>query len=213
MLNSKVHHLVCKPINLRYLLGRIELHLFVRHFLRQDTRFDGAGIAPLPAICSIRVVNYNGTGDHEILRLNDGLWVTKLSWSPDGAQIAFDVAPQLVLNGFNSLLGDVTRSSIGVVNADGTNPHALVAAPSSYPSWAPGSLTPPSRPSVRFRRTGNTFELAVDNLVPGTPFVVEGATTLGNWGSLGNFVAGGTTHLVTITPNANAPVAYYRVRL
>ena len=107
----------------------------------------------------------------------------------------------------------VTRSSINVVNADGTNPHALVAAPASYPSWAPGSLTPPARPSVRFRRTGNTFELAVDNLVPGTPFVVEGGTTFGNWGLLGNFVAAGTTHLVTITPNPNAPVAYYRVRL
>ena len=41
----------------------------------------------------------------------------------------------------------------------------------------------------------------------------EGGTTLGNWGLLGTFTAAGTTHLVTITPNPDAAVAFYRVRL
>lgn len=186
---------------------------YVRHFLRQDSRFDGAGIAPLPAICSIRVINYDGSGDREILRLNEGLWVSKLAWSPTGAQIAFDIAPQMVLNGWNSLLGDVTRSSISVVNADGSNPRPLVGAPASYPSWAPGLAVPPATPSVRIRQTGDTFELQIEPLVPGTPFVVEGTTNLPNWGTLGTFTAAGTTHFITITPNPDAPFAFYRVRL
>lgn len=186
---------------------------YVRHLLRQDSRFDGAGIAPLPAICSIRVIRYDGTGDREVLRLAEGLWVSKLAWSPTGSQIAFDLAPQVVLNGWNSLLGDVTRSTIVVVNEDGSNPATLVAAPASYPSWGLGPPVPLARPTLQFRRSGDTFELRVQDLVPGAAFNVEGATTLSNWESLGTFTAGGTTHLITITPDPNAKAAIYRVRL
>jgi hypothetical protein len=184
---------------------------YVRHTLRQDTRFDGAGIAPLPAICAIHVINYNGTGDREILRLNEGLWITRLAWSPDGTQIAFDLAPQQLLNGLNSLLGDPTRSSINVVDADGSNPHLLVAGPASSPTWGPSLIL--TRPLLSFRRDGDRFLLQVDQLVPGSAFEVQGATDFNNFQSLGTFTAGGTTHLVTITPNPNAPFAIYRVRL
>ena len=186
---------------------------YVRHFLRQDTRFDGAGIAPLPSICSIRVINYNGTGDREVLRLNDGLWVSRVTWSPDGSQIAFDTAPQVVLNGWNSLLGDVTRSSISVVNADGTNPRGLVAAPASYPSWAPSLSVVAPTPIVSITRDGPNFTLRIDQLVPGTPFSVDGATRLNDWGSLGTFTAAGVTHFITITPDASTSFALYRIRL
>jgi len=33
------------------------------------------------------------------------------------------------------------------------------------------------------------------------------------WGALGTFTAVGPAHLITITPNASAPYAFYRVRL
>jgi hypothetical protein len=49
--------------------------------------------------------------------------------------------------------------------------------------------------------------------VPGGSFVVEGSTDTRNWQSLGTFTAAGATHFITITPNANAPFAVYRVRL
>ena len=110
---------------------------YVRHTLRTDTRFDGAGIAPLPAICSIRVINYDGTGDREVLTLAEGLWITKVAWAPNASQIAFDLAPQAVLNGWNSLLGNIPLSEIHVVNANGTNPRRLAAAPAAYPTWSP----------------------------------------------------------------------------
>ena len=61
------------------------------------------------------IINYNGTGDQTVLSFADGSWVTKVAWSPDGSQIAFDLSPQLVLNGWYSLLGDVTQSTIHVV--------------------------------------------------------------------------------------------------
>ncbi len=183
---------------------------YVRHLLRQDTRFDGAGIAPLPSICAIRVINYDGTGDRELLRLNEGLWITKLAWSPNGTQIVFDLAPQQVLNGWNSMLGDVTRSTLNVVNADGSNPHSLVSTPGAYPTWAPG---PPTPPTVQARRDGSKLLLQIAPLEPGTSFNVEGSTNLRTWDSLGTFTPNDTTHFITITPNPNAPFAAYRIRL
>ena len=107
---------------------------YVRHILRQGP---ASGYAPYPAQCVIRVVNYDGTGDRAVLSLADGSWVTKVAWSPDKAQIAFDLAPQAVLSGRYSQLGDVTQSQIHVVNASGTNPRLLAAGPAAYPSWGP----------------------------------------------------------------------------
>ncbi len=185
---------------------------FVRHFLRQDSRFDGAGIAPLPAICAIHVINYNGTNDREVIRFVEGLWVTKVAWSPDSSRIAFDLAPQQVLNGWNSLSGDPTQSSIHVVNADGSNPRQLVAAPAAYPSWGAG-VTVQVRPTVRLRPNGNQFLLDVSPLTVGTSFVVEGTTALGSWAVLNTFTASGTSETITITPNPQASFAAYRVRL
>lgn len=178
---------------------------FVRHTLRQDNRL---GLAPLPAQCALRIVNYDGTDDHEVLRLSDGLWVTRVAWSPDGSQIAFDLAPQLVLNGWNSLLGDVTRSEIDVVNADGTQPRLLAAAPAAFPTWAPG---PPSRPTASVVRRGNGLEMRIDPLVPGRAFQVEGTTDLRNWTSLLNSTATDRAQTITITPDPRSPAAFYRV--
>ncbi|HTH49739.1 MAG TPA: hypothetical protein VMB21_19655 [Candidatus Limnocylindria bacterium] len=188
---------------------------FVRHTLRQDSRFDGAGIAPLPAICAINVINYNGSGDREVIRFVEGLWVTKVAWSPDGTQIAFDLAPQQVLNGFNSQLGDPTQSSIHVVNADGSNPRQLVAAPAAYPSWGAGVtvVVPPTPPTISIRPNGDQFDLVVGQLAVGTSFVVEGTTTLNGWGVLNTYTANATTLVIPITPNPTAAFAAYRVRL
>jgi hypothetical protein len=185
---------------------------YVRHTLRQDTRYDGAGIAPLPAQCSIRVINYDGTGDREILRLAEGLWITKLSWSPSGSQIAFDLAPQVVINGWNSLLGDVTRSEIDVVDADGSNPRNLVPAPAAYPSWTVGgSSVPPPSPTLRTARNGKDVEVGIDRLVPGRRVEVQGTTDLKTWAVVFAFVASGESETVTLRPTAGGSIGLYRV--
>lgn len=185
---------------------------YVRHTLRQDTRYDGAGIAPLPAQCAIRVVSYDGTGDHEVLRLADGLWITQLAWSPDGSEIAFDLAPQAVINGWNSLLGDVTRSEIDLVGADGTHPRNLVPPPAAFPSWTVGGGgNPPPRPDVRATRTGKTVEVRIDRLVPGRQVDILGTTDLRNWAVVYGFVASAGTETITVTPTAGSPMGFYRV--
>ncbi|MBL9135077.1 MAG: PD40 domain-containing protein [Verrucomicrobiales bacterium] len=186
---------------------------YVRHTIRFDTRV--SSLNNLPALCAIRVINYDGTGDREVLRLADGLWITRVAWSPDGTELAFDMAPQLFSQGAPLLSGDITRSEIHVVRADGSSPRRLVLAPAAYPTWSPlGEAPAPVPPTVGFRRDGTRFELRIDQLDPGSSFVVEGTTSLANsnWESLGAFTSGGSTHFITITPNTNAVNAFYRVR-
>ncbi len=187
---------------------------YVRHTLRQDNRYDGAGIAPLPALCSIRVINYDGTGDREILPLAEGVWVTKLSWSPEGSEIAFDLAPQTVINGWNSLLGDVSRSEIAVVNADGTNPRKLIPAPAAFPSWTVGgNRNPPPRPTVRAARNAKKVEIQVDGLVPGRQINILGTTDLKGWNVVHGFVASAASETILVTPAPGSPASFYRVQV
>ena len=182
---------------------------FVRHVLRQGIQ---SGYAPFPAQCSIHTINYNGTGEQTVLNLADGAWVTKVAWSPDGAQIAFDLSPQLVLNNQYSLLGDVTQSQIYVVNANGTNPHQLVAGAGAYPSWGIELALPP-RPTLQISRNGNGLRIRVDGLTPGQPFRVEGATSLNGWGTFLNTQATSSSQLIDITPDPQTPFAFYRIAI
>lgn len=189
---------------------------YVRHSLRTDTRFDGAGIAPLPCICAIHIINYNGTNDREILRMSEGMWISRLSWSPDGQQIAFDLAPQMVLNGWNSLVGDPTRSTIHVTNVDGSNARQLIPAPAAYPSWAPEvvlQITPP-RPSLLIKpKSGNNqvMELEVNNLLPGRSFEIQKSTDFSHWNRYQLFTATHVTMLVEISILPSETYSIYRV--
>ena len=187
---------------------------YIRQTLRQDTRFDGAGIAPLPAICAIRIINYDGSGDHEVLRLAEGLWPTRLSWAPDGSEIAFDLAPQAVLNGRNSPSGDASRSEIYAVRADGADPRRVVAGPASFPSWAPGTVNtgPPPTPVVQVRREGQNLVITVDNLAPGRVFEAEGAMDLRSWTRQFSQTASGSRQIVVVPLNAADRAGFYRVR-
>jgi len=180
---------------------------YVRHVMRLGIQ---SGYAPFPAQCSIHVINYNGTDDQTVLALADGSWVTKVAWSPDGSQLAFDVSPQVVLNGWYSLLGDVTLSTIHVVNTNGTNPRQLMAGAGAYPSW--GSAAP-TRPTLQISPNGNGLRIRVDGLTVGQPFRVERSTDLRNWGTLLNTQATGSSQFVDITPNPQPPFAFYRVEI
>jgi hypothetical protein len=185
---------------------------YVRHTQRADTRFDGAGIAPLPAICAIRMIDYDGTDDHEVLRMAEGLWVTRIAWSPDGTEIVFDLAPQLVLNGLNALLGDVTRSAVYLVNADGTNPRLLAAAPAAYPTWSPqGAVTPPP-PRLRIARDGAArLQLHQTELTPGREVDLESSPDSMTWTRVRRDIATTTELVLTIEPSTDDAQRFFRL--
>ena len=188
---------------------------FVRHILRQDSRFDGAGIAPLPALCSIHIIDYNGANDREILRLNEGLWITQLAWAPDGSEIAFDLAPQSVVNGFNSQSGDAARAEINVVGANGANPRLLVGAPASFPTWSPFGFTtgPTPVPTVRIRIQGQDLVFELGNLVPGRIIAIERTTDLQNWAQEFTQVVTSPQQSLLVSPPTGNSTGFYRIRI
>ncbi|MBX3745208.1 MAG: PD40 domain-containing protein [Verrucomicrobiae bacterium] len=167
---------------------------YLRHTQRYDTR---VGLAPLPALCELRVIGYDGSGDRLLLRFSEGWWSGKLAWSPDGTQIAFDIAPQWILDGWPSLLGDVTRSEIHVIQADGSNPRRLVAAPATYPTWSPLGFSPPPPPPtdpVRMsvqRSSEGEIRLTVAGGGPGESLRIESSENLLDWTPLATVVQAG----------------------
>ena len=130
-------------------------------------------ILPDPFIQSIRVVSVNTTGnlptsDVALINFNAGYYVTSLDWSPDGTQIVFDVGPQAFDNGNPLSYAVPETNSVSVINADGTNVHQFLPAPSGQVTWQPL----PPLPNLGNISTRLNVGLADDVLIGG--FIITG---------------------------------------
>jgi hypothetical protein len=173
---------------------------YVRNVIGFDSRI---GLQFLLTKSSIRIINYDGSGDRELLVFGNNLWVTKLAWSPDDTEIAFDVAPRLVLNGLELQMGDDARSEIHAVRVSDGSVRRIAAAPAAYPSWSPigASVEPPRPPAFQATRVGDQIRMDLSNLVNGRQVHVESTTDLLQWSALETFQASGATHTVPVLPN------------
>ncbi len=184
---------------------------FLRHEMRTDAQ---TGLVPQPCLCSIHIIRYDGTNERQVLALSEGLWVTKVSWSPDGAQLVFDLAPQLVLNGRLAQVGDVARSQLFMVNVDGSNPRLFHNGPAAYPHWGVDLAPQPPRvaPALAISRTGAGLRLRLDGVPNGRSFRLEGATDPeAGWQTLLTTNSTGDGHLIDVTIDPQTSAAFYRV--
>jgi hypothetical protein len=181
---------------------------YVRHTLLHDTRLS---LAPQPAILGIRIIGYDGSGDHEILRIASGLWIHRLAWAPDGETLSFDLSPQLIDQGWPLLGGDLTRSEIYLVNADGSNPRLLVGAPASHPTWSPLGIVPPPSPTVRLEHNGGDLILRLDELTPGREFDLETSLDLLNWSIAARLSPTTAQESVRLDPPTQIRSIFYRL--
>jgi hypothetical protein len=182
---------------------------YVRNTLVSDSR---TGLGFVLTNCSIRIINYDGSGDQELLSFGPGRWVTKLAWSPDDTEIAFDLAPQLIVNGLKLQMGDIASSEIKIVRVSDKSVRLLVPAPAAFPSWSPLNSTP-QRPQIRLTRTGNQFELDLLNLVIGRQIEIESTTNLVQWTTSQSFVATALTQKLPITPPPQSRATFFRIRM
>ena len=185
---------------------------YVRNTLVADSR---VGLGFTLAKCSIRIINYDGSGDREILSIGNGLWVTKLAWSPDDTEIAFDVAPRLIVNGLELQAGDALRSEIHVVRVDDRSLRLLAPAPAAFPSWSPLNSDPTAAktPEVRATLAGKQIDLELGNLVIGRQIEVESTVDLVRWTSAQSFPAPAAAHKISITPSPQSPAQFFRIRM
>ena len=181
---------------------------YVRNTLVADPRV-GPGF--ILTNCSIRIINYDGTGDQELLSFGPGKWVTRLSWSPDDTEIAFDLAPQLIVNDLRLQMGDIMGSEIKIVRVADQAVRLLVPAPAATPSWSPLNSVPQA-PRIRMMRTGNQFDLDLMNLVSGRQILVESTTNLVGWTTSQSFVATGATQRINIPP-PQSRATFFRIRM
>lgn len=181
---------------------------YVRHTIHTDSRL---GLNAQPARCSLRIIQYDGTGDHEVLAFAQGVWVNRVTWAPDGSALAFDVCPQLASQGFPLLIGDLSRAEVHVVGTDGSNPHRLVAAPACYPSWTPlTTFTPNPRPGITATRRADTLELQLTGFTPGRTISIELSVDLEQWILAQRFTATAPGTTVRLPLSGGIPAAFYR---
>lgn len=185
---------------------------FVRHAMRTDSQ---TGLIPQACLCSIQLIRYDGTNERQVLALSEGLWVNRVSWSPDGSRLVFDLAPQLVLNGRFVPSGDVSRSQLFMVNVDGSNPRLFHSGPAAYPSWGPDFSTPQppaAAPVLQISRIANGVRIRVDGVPAGRALRLEGTTNFqAEWQSLLATASSGDGHLIDVTTDPGTAAAFYRV--
>jgi hypothetical protein len=185
---------------------------YVRNTLFSDSRV--AGGAFRLARCAIRIINYDGTGDRELIAFGNNYWITKVAWSPDGTEIAFDIAPRLILNGLELQLGDTAQSAIYIVRASDAVFRPLVAAPAAHPTWSPLGFTavPAALLGVRATRAGNLIELELSGLEIGRLFDIEITTDLEDWTLDRTITAATATQTVSFPLSPTVPARFFRVR-
>jgi hypothetical protein len=182
---------------------------YVRNTLTADSRVD-TGIHLTK--CSIRVVNYDGTGDQEIASFQNQLWVTKLAWAPDDSAIAFDIAPRLVVNGLELQMGDAARSEIRVMRLSDHATTLVIPAPAQFPTWSPLANASVQAPQMKISH-GNKIQFELTSLSPGSKFDLETSTDLNQWSVHQSFTATTNSQNVAIDPLAQTKARFFRVHV
>jgi hypothetical protein len=188
-------------------------------YLRADNIIDtGSGtILHRPISVAIRMINTDGSNDHLILQLSSGIFSSQVTWSPDGTQLVFDTGNQPTPQPLQlaQLVAIPSTLSISIVNADGSNPHPIHAAPAGMPAWQP-SIVPDEPPALRMTvRTlaGNPPSIAIawnraGGQLMSSPVAAEGGPT---WTAV-NAAATVLNGESTVTLPIGTGRAFYRVR-
>jgi hypothetical protein len=107
-------------------------------YLRSDNAMSGqAGY--FPDTMTLRIVNLDGSNDRAIRSFESGQYISRLSWSPDGARIVFDMGePARTAAGIPMQMVDVATSGLYMINIDGSGWVQLRAPAATAPACYTG---------------------------------------------------------------------------
>jgi dipeptidyl aminopeptidase/acylaminoacyl peptidase len=105
-------------------------------YLRAENVMIGASVPP--ETLSLRLVNVDGSNDHQLLSFQEGIYVSHVSWSPDGSKLVFDAGEEESDSGAPLPLANPATSSLWIVSTNGTEPTQLRGPAAAWPAWYPG---------------------------------------------------------------------------
>ncbi|MFN2507788.1 MAG: carbohydrate-binding domain-containing protein [Chthoniobacterales bacterium] len=157
---------------------------------------------PTPWTQSLRILNLNTGAETQVISFQPGFYVSNISWSPDGAQLAFDIGVQAISPiGIPLKQARPETNQVYVINTDGTGLVQLRGNGNSSPAFGPRLNTaPPAR--TRFE----TESLPVGAKSGATHTVISDSLMSGNAGTLMTNTAVGS--FVTYTVPVARPGAY-----
>lgn len=169
----------------------------------------------LPSLPTIRIVNVDGSNDHEIARFNQGDYITRISWSPDGTQLVFDLGRQALRDGFPLRTFDPASVTLARMNADGSGFASLRGASATWPTWRPATAVV-TRPTLSARLVRDVPPvLFITWPTPVQSFVLESCPALGaapNWQTDNTpVISNGGQDSVRVPLDSKA--RYFRLRL
>jgi len=135
---------------------------------------------------TIRIVDLDGSNDHEVLRFEPGNYISTLAWSPDGTQLVFDAGLQASENGLPVNLPVIETMGIYRVNTDGSGFLRIHEAPAAFPTWSPsrsgtGSASAQAT-QLSLQRGPNTgFQLIISKGRLGDRVTLESSDDLKVW--------------------------------
>ena len=146
-----------------------------------------------PVTARLIIANADGSGAVVRVPFAPGNYPLGLTWSEDGSQLVFSLAPQLQTGSIFSPLGDATQATIFTTAAFGgdTSVNQIAGISSGFSPSVATSSTVTNPPSVDLssvpinltRAPNGGFTLQVDNLDPAANYVIESSTTLPNFGN------------------------------
>lgn len=154
------------------------------------------------------------SNDVPVIQFKTSDYVSHVSWSPDGTQLAFDLGPQAIGPlGFPYLLAVPSSNALYTINVDGTGLNKLRDAPATWPAWSP---LPASAPAARLTASlsTNRQQLVIAWPTAAGAWVLESTAQLGpqaNWQAVpGAPVADGAQQSLTLGVGGLAQ--FYRLR-
>lgn len=173
------------------------------------------GGAKQALIPSIRMVNVDGSNDHEVVPFQKGSYLTRITWSPDGQKLVFDLANQATRDGFPLGLFDVNTVGLASIGANGQGFAYLRGARATWPTWRPNVvIVDPGVPALSAKASAGGGSIVFTWPAPGNDLVLERSAQIGTQAQWSTVAEAVTTagNQRTATVSTTGGQSWFRLR-
>jgi hypothetical protein len=137
-------------------------------YIRADSHI--SSFAQMASVPSLRIIRLDGSNDREVVKFQQGDYVTHVNWSPEGNQLVFDFGKQVYSGGSPLQLVSSNTVELFTINVDGTGLRKLRAPAAGWPAWQPGPAILPATITALNPTAASVGGRGFDLLVTGADF-------------------------------------------